>query len=261
MMNRILGLFLMIACALIGAFVAVIGAKVAGLPDNSWSLEPLVYLVVGFGVGALGYLILVGVLSNKKGGSMIQRAAMSATGAVILSFLSGLVGYPIARHNGELNNQKSQILAAASDRRYQDFYSILRSDPGIVVRDRWDKATDERRHAYRMSLQTLDVTYSQVTLSQLYSLDDQMTVMLLAHPSFDADLLEREFHRTLKKALRGVQCDSLQAIMRNPTAKDEWFAEVAASGILEKDIFLCSDSLKILLERRQRSQDGKSLRD
>ena len=237
----------MTACALVGAFFALIGAKIAGLPESSWSLEPLVYLALGFGAGAFGFVILF---------AMSQRAAIAASGAVILAFLVGLAGYPISRYNSKMNMERSMDQSAASNHRYQEFYSKLRENSEVSLRESWYKATDERRHAYRMSIQNRDVVYSASTLGRLYDLDDQMTVQLLGHPSFDTSLLESEFHKALKRSLRGGSgCDKLLAILRNPNAKDEWFTEVASSGILEKDIFLCSDSLRGLIKRHQISQE------
>ena len=239
----------MTACALIGGFFALIGAKIAGLPESSWSLEPLVYLALGFGAGAFGFVILF---------AMSQRAAIAASGAVILAFLAGLAGYPISRYNSKMNMERSMAQSAASNHRYQEFYSKLRENSEVSLRESWYKATDERRHAYRMSIQNRDVDYSASTLGRLYDLDDQMSVQLLGHPSFDTSLLESEFHKALKRSLRGGSgCDKLQAILRNPNAKDEWFTEVASSGILEKDIFLCSDSLKGLIERHQMNQESE----
>ncbi len=233
-------------CALIGAFSALIGAKIAGLSESSWSLEPLVYLALGFGAGAFGFIILV---------AMNQPAAMAASGAVFLAFLAGLAGHPISGYHSKMNLEKSTAQSAASNHRYQQFYSKLRENSEVSLRESWYSATDERRSAYRMSIQNRDVDYSASALGRLYKLDDEMAVQLLGHPSFDSSLLESEFHEALQRILRGGSgCDKLQAILRNPIAKNEWFAEAASSGILEKDIFLCSDLLKHLIERHQTDQ-------
>jgi len=249
----------MVVCALLGAMFALLGAKLAGLSDSAWSLEPLVYLALGFGAGALGFLVLAGALPIIRGISETQRPPLAFIGALLIAFLTGVIGYPIAKYDAKVNMKKSMAQSAASNQRYEHFYSILRKDPEVSLRESWYRATDEKRQAYRMSIQNQDVDYSPSTLGRLYELDDQMTVQLLRHPSFDTSLLESEFHRILKRSIRGSDCDRMQAIMRNPNAKDEWFAEVASSGILEKDIFLCSDSLRRLINSRQSNQPNKSL--
>jgi hypothetical protein len=258
MKNQIGCFVLMIACALIGAFLAVIGAKIAGLPESSWSLEPLAYLALGFGAGAFGFVILVGIIPHYSGISMIQRAAMAASGAVILAFVTGLAGYPISRHNAKMNLERSMAQSSASDQRYKEFYSRLSKNSEVSLRESWYRATDERLLAYRMSIQNRDVDYSASTLGQLYILDNQMAVQLLKHPSFDPSLLESEFHKALKRSLRGgSNCDKLQAILRNPNARDEWFAEVVSSGILDKGIFLCSESLRDIIARHLKDQESE----
>jgi len=242
----------MIVCAVVGAYLAAIGAAAAGLRSSQWSLEPLVYLALGSATGAIGFLCFACILSFKTRMTSGKLMFVAAASALILAFLSGLVGYPVSKHNSEMNLKKSATQSRASDQRYEHFYSMLRKEPGLSLGESWYKATDERRYAYRMSIQNRDVDYSPLMLGQLYVLDDQMSVQLLAHHSFDPLLLESEFHKALKRAIRGGPgCDKLQAILQNPNAKDSWFTEVASSGIIEKDIFLCSDSLRVLIERHQ----------
>ena len=257
-MKILVGAILTIVCAFVGAYLAVIGADVAGLPYSQWSLEPLLYLALGLGVGAVAFLVIVCVLSFKTRLASIERMMVAATSALFLAFTSGLIGYPIAEYNAKENLKRSTARSAASNQRYRQFYSMLREDPEVSLRESWYKATDERRLAYRMSIQNRDVEYSPSMLGRLYDLDDQITVQLLAHPSLDTSLLESEFHRALKRSIRGGSgCDKLQAILRNPKAKDEWFTEVASSGIVEKDIFLCSDELRGLIERHQMDEESE----
>lgn len=251
----------MIFCAYLGAFLSLIGASVMGLPRSDWSLEPLVYLALGCVTGALGFLGVLSALPMKRLCAPIERMIVAAVAGLFLAFLSGIIGYPIARYDAKVNSEKSMAQSAASNQRYEHFYSMLREDPDLSIRESWYQATDERRRAYRMSIQNRDVEYSPAMLRQLYALDDQMAEQLLGHPSFDTSLLESEFHKALKRAIWGGRdCDKLQAILRNPKAKDEWFAEVATSGILEKNIFLCSDSLRDLIERHQMVKNPNQIR-
>ena len=251
MKNLVGSAFLMLVCASLGGYLSVIGAAVVGLPKSDWSLEPLVYLALGFVVGAVGFLGIIFALSFKTRIGSGERLIVAAPGALFLAFLSGVIGYPISKYNSELNMKRSTAQSAASNQRYERFYSMLRENPDLALRESWYRATDERRLAYRVSIQNRDVAYSPSMLGRLYELDDQMSVQLLGHTSFDASLLESEFQKALKRSLRGgSDCDKLQAILRNPNAKDEWFIEVASSGILEKGIFLCSDSLGDLIKRR-----------
>ena len=252
------GTFLMLLCALLGACLSLIGAYVMGLPRSDWSLEPIVYLALGCVTGAVGFLGVVCALPIRTGSAPRERMIVGAAAGLFLAFLSGIIGYPIAKYDSKRNMKKSMAQSAASNQRYEHFYSMLRENPDISLRESWYKATDEKRHAYRMSIQNRDVEYSPAMLLQLYDLDDQMTIQLLGHPSFDTSLLEIEFHKALKRALRGGSgCDKLQAILRNPKAKNEWFAEVTKSGIIEKDIFLCSDSLRGIIERHQMAQESE----
>ena len=94
MKNSIGGTLLFIACALIGALLANAGAKSAGM-QTAMSFEPLIHLVIGFGVAAFAFLVLI--LVN-------QRAVVAALGALILAFLAGLVGHYIIQYFYDSNS-------------------------------------------------------------------------------------------------------------------------------------------------------------
>ena len=249
MKNFVGGTALLVACAMVGALLAVTGAKISGM-QTALSLEPLIHLAIGSGFSAVTFLVLL--LANR-------RAVVAAVGALIVAFLAGLVGHPVLEYHYDSNSKRFKDLEEASMQSYQNYYSKLREDPEIGLREKWYKARDKRRRAYEDSIWNQDVNYSTTTLSQLYSVD-QMTVGLLKHPSFDKALLEREFHRALEQSLQGKPgCDKLVFILQNPNAKEEWFTEVASSGILDRDIFECSNSLRQLIEHHQKHKETEQV--
>ena len=217
----------------------------------SFDLSPLIYAFLGLGLGGTVYLLLVLILTARRRMDFARCIIVSGISAIAVALISGVAGYPIVQHAERLNNLEARLQYAESDKRYQQYHAEAQEDPGIVLKEEWYKATDERRHAYRMSIQKRTVQYAPTTLSELYARDSEMKTQLLTHPSFDVELLEREFRRTFKRALRG-DCETFVAIIRSPNAKSEWFEEVEASGILDKTSSSCSDELKSLISARHR---------
>jgi hypothetical protein len=235
-------IILAIIGAAAGPVLALAGASLAGLPESAWGLEPLMYLFFGFLVGGPGFLLLLGVLTVFVDKPFANRALLAVGIALPLAFLSGLLGVPFERYNQAASKERMEIRAAESDRRYQEFRSILQSDPEIAVREKWYRGIDERRLVYNMSITNRDVNYSPATLARLYAVDDEMAPMLLRHPAFDPQLLEAEFHRMIKRGSM-ENIERLLAILGNPNTRDEWFPQVAALRMVEKD-----ESLKLRVE-------------
>jgi hypothetical protein len=244
--------------AVAGAFTGITGAQIAGMkmPQSaSFDLSPLIYAFLGLGVSGTMFFILVAIMGSRRKMDFARCVIASGIGAIAIALISGVVGYPIVQHADRMNNLKARQQAAESDNRYQHYYAEIQSHPGIVLKEewyKWNEATPERRHAYRMSIQERKVQYTHSILSELYTRDSEMKKQLLAHPSFDVELLEREYRRTFKRALRG-DCETFVDIMRSPNAKSEWFEEVEASGLLDKNPTSCSDELKSVIRvRRQK---------
>lgn len=247
----------MLVCGVVGAFVSVIGASIAGLPKSQWSLEPLVYLSFGFLAGFIGYPILLGLLRAVQRRMYPSGADESAAlffamvSAVILAFLTGWAGYPISRYDAKKNAERCKAKSLASERRCLELYSILHADPDIVVREAWYKASDEKRDVYQHSISQKDTCYPSSTLSQLYALNPDSAYTLIHHPAFDPELLDKEFYRTLRS---NFDCRRLKKFLNLPNAKEEWFVAVVAAGTLEKNSKECTDELRSIIARRRQNQ-------
>jgi hypothetical protein len=242
-------IILTIIGAVSGPFLALAGASLAGLPESSWSLEPLVYLAFGFLIGGPGFLLLLAILTVASQKPFANRALAAVLGVLLLSFLSGLLGVPFNKYQQEEARKERKVQEVESGKRYRKYYSLLRFDPQIALREEWYHAPDEKRIVYSASLRNLDVDYGPSLLSRLYEdsrpySDNGDAAYYLKHPSFDPDQLAKEFQRSMDEVRSGESCYRLIPILRSPNAKEEWFAEVAASP--------CGASLvKLIEEQRQ----------
>ena len=96
----------MVVCALAGLFLGHLGARLSGLKpvsSGSFDLSPLPYLFLGFVVGAGAFLILLAVFRR---GEPVARIGKAMLLALVCSFLSGLVGYRIAKFDDARNRER-----------------------------------------------------------------------------------------------------------------------------------------------------------
>lgn len=104
-------------------------------------------------------------------------------------------------------------------------YTIIRSDPGIVARERWYLRTTPQWSAFIDSLSDPEVPYTTDMLTEIYQsrILRADTGPIIQHPAFNPGLLEEKFDRDFKYAVRGQQLDQLATELASPNARDAWF--------------------------------------
>lgn len=235
-MKIILVLVALVICAFFGAYLSVAGATLAGLPpvsSGSWDLAPLLYMGLGVASVLVALPLCMAVLKNME---FASKLGTSICVSVLLAFLSGVVGYPLAVLDAKHNATKARDKWREQRRFHDECYAAIRSNPEIVVEKQWYLRWAPEWNAYYESLNDPSVIYTPEVLSRIYrgGIYKEHTSRLLEHPAFDPKLLETEFHRLFGQALRGKDDFSLAAVLTNPQAKDAWFQAVAESPILEQ---------------------------
>lgn len=213
--------------AIIGAILALWGAKIAGLPESSWSLEPFLYILVGFIAGPLSYLVSFNATQgdHKSEGSVIPVLLPS-----LICFFLGIFVYKWNRW--EIRKNSPSHKASAPSVSFQDYYQKLRDDPQIVIRDGWYKMRDQRESAYREALIKNDVPFTPKMLERLTVLDDHGRTLLYQHKNMDSDFLEGELRSAIANHKEGHDSfDKIQAIVKNPQARQSWRILLEESGI------------------------------
>lgn len=224
-------------CAVFGAIVCSIGASITGLPparSGSFNLEPLVYVGLGLVTGPLAFLGSLAILRRTEFGGKLGISMICSIG---LSFLSGVIGYPISKWDAKRNAVRAQERWREERHRYDDYYAAIRADPGIVVSQQWYLKWSPQWDAYYASLTDPQIRYTPEMLTAIYQgrVYSEHVLPLLRHPAFDPQLLEREYRRFLKHARFGNDLDLLGAVLSSPQARSDWFVEVESSGILQRD--------------------------
>jgi phage pi2 protein 07 len=220
-------IFHVIQHAILGAILALWGAKISGLPASDWSLEPLIYLLFGLIAGPISFVVFYHKFKS-DGASSSSLAPYILP--YLISILVGFFGYKFAQWDSRRNAQYYK--ASTPSISYDDCYQKLLADPQIAIREGWYKKNDQHEKAYRDSLTKNDVAFTPKMLARLAVLDDRGRIVLYQHEKIDITFLEIELSAAIAKHKSGRDSSGkIRAILKNPQAKQSWRILLEESGI------------------------------
>lgn len=228
-MKFIQAMIALLVSSLLGGWLGFHGASWAGMKSSSGAdggFESFGYLSLGLVTALITFPLAMVALRQR---AFRSRLAESLITSVSLAFLSGFVIY---RLNDRYDPAEVNEGMQAARQRYVEYYAALRTNPGIVVQEKWYRDEMPQQDAYHDSLKDPAVAYTPEILSKIYQsdIDGHEKIRILEHPACDLLLMESEFHRLFEEQSHYVDDNLLEALLKHPRAKDAWFERLAGSS-------------------------------
>ena len=230
------------------------GPEVRSACAMSWWVALLGGFVAGQMLsGCFSAMQATGEAWSGDAGKEAHRNAMAAdivTLPIQAPLLAGLGVLAVLDRASEKQGEKDRA-------KYAELKALVRADPEIVIRERWDVSKDQkRRTTIWASLSDPQIPYTADQLEKIYATVPSLRWSVFEHPACRPEFLAAQFSEA--KAISSKNSSLLETLVTNPSMPIDLVEEIAESGYVFGN---AREKAKMALSRRLPDKDRDGLPD